>query len=155
MELNIYNPTPRFVEVKYNMDGLKKGQKYWLERVEIHPFKTEIYLEGRKYPINSVHLEEAGIFAQIGEKNINRIAIIDVPKDIIIELCGYFRERITKEEMQSLKKGEFISIGKNSDNNHIVGESYNVVSHYHCLVYNDGRALVVLDCSTNGTSIVI
>lgn len=155
MEINIYNQTPRYVVAKYNISGLKKGEKYWAERISVHSCHTNIYIEGHDCPINSVHLEEDGIFAKIGERNINRIAIIDSPKDITLDICGYYREIITKEDIQSLKKGEFISIGRSDDNDKIVGKAYKVISRYHCIVYNDGKAIIVLDCSTNGTAVVI
>lgn len=155
MEINIYNRTTRYITPKYNISGLKKGEKYWVERICVAACHTDIYIEGRENPMNSVHFLETDIFAKIGEKNINRIAIIDIPKDIVIDISGCFRETITKEEMINLKKGEYISLGRSGDNDKVVGEDCKWISRYHCLIYNNGKALVVLDCSTNGTSIVI
>lgn len=169
MELNIDNGAAREVICKRvengnyfpNGDLVKKGKKYHLVKMDVHPWYTDVYL--KEFPdkvFNSVQFAECfkteaevkelvkangrerRIVATFSENNMPQIVLSN---NLTIDLSRH------KEEITSLALGDALTIGRNVDCD-IQLPNDGIYSRMHCYIAKTLKGKYgLVDCSLNGT----
>ena len=152
---------------------LKKGERYFIRRMDVEPFKTNLWIENKPY--NSVlfsEVEDSPLMKALGRVKVGNtpriICQLTRPLDLKLELGNYCFPAVVDDDMLSSMPLEgTITIGRDEacdvtqatirlNGEEVKMNFSSAVSRMHAVIYREHESSwVIFDVSTFGTKIVI